>query len=133
MIAGLVVLLATVYFAIWWNGERWLMWMIIGLAAVVAQVASYLADYLGRFRIGRSFPVAELRSKWVEQCETQWSKNLARTPIVMVALGLVGWWGHSSPGLGVPVQIALALLAWAGVAMGWITGIRLRYLLKRRR
>jgi hypothetical protein len=130
MTLGLAILAASMY-AWWvWNADRWIVWLTIGAAAVAAQLSSTLGDYLSRFRVARRMP-APLRTRWIDDSERSLRDQLARAPFVLVAFGLVAWWGSRDATPGVGAQIALALFAWIANIAGWLAGIKLWLALRR--
>lgn len=131
MIIGIVILIGTSYLIATWSGEQWLLWFLVGMGAVGSQIALYVSDYLGRFKIGRSFPSPELQSQSIHTCETDLRKNLSRAPIVLIVVAFLAWIGHSSPSMEIPLQIGLDIIMWLGVVVGWAMVLRLRMALRR--
>lgn len=131
MIIGIVMLFVTLYLIVTWSGEQWLLWLSVGVGAVSSQIASYASSYLDRFRVGLSFSSPELQSRWIHTAEIDLRKNLSRAPIVLFGVALIAWLGHSSPNIGMPLQIGLDILMWLGVVVGWATALRLRMTLRK--
>ena len=128
---GIVILAATVYLAFMWTGERWLLWMLVGVAAVIAQLNSYVWDYGARFRLGHRMPTQKAFEELVQGAESDLWRNLGRTPVVIIGIALVAWLGRVKPTFGVWLQVGFAALMWFGVILGWITAMRFRRALRR--
>ena len=133
MILGILLLVCGVLLWLIWSGSMWVLWLSIGLLAVGAQIVSDVADYRARFAVGRLFPSKELMQEFIRSSEAHLRQNLGRLPIVVIGVCLIAALARGAPGIGAPVQIVFSLFMWSGVVVGWVTTIRLRVILRRKR
>lgn len=128
---GIVILAATVYLCFTWTGAQWLLWMMVGVAAVVAQLNySFWSPRLRRVekRSPTLRALRDVQQKRSSQVESGLWRKLGEAAVVLVVVGSVAWLRrvNSTVHVYVWLQVALAAFMWFAVILGLITEVRLR-------
>jgi len=126
---SIVILAVAVYLCFVWTGQQWLLWTLVGVAAVVAQLNNNI--WLTRLQTPneRDNPTLRALKKVYQErfggAEKPLSRKVAEPAVVLVVVAFSAWLGRGNP-RGVWLQRGLDALMWFAVVLGLITSLRLQ-------
>jgi len=126
---SILLLVCFIVLAIVWHpDEAYFIWLVGGIAAVVAQILLYADDYKSRFILQKKFSQIsqDLGSEWISRCERDLYNAIWQAPIVLFLLVLLTLLARSLPNIGMPVLTVFTCFAWIMVIFGWLTSSKLR-------